>query len=433
MNRQEPPKTSWPRLAIGIARGSLVGLYDHWTVALFSLVAAFAIWFVIQDVENPRIQADFPADGTSAIPVVAKNAGEFIPTGNFSVALRIEGRESDVAKLSLDDFEASVDIKGVVPGAPESLPVKVTAPSGIKVLSVSPSTVLVSVAPVVEQQFDVVVDRVGQLPTGFVEDDIKIEPPQVTVRGLQDDLARIASVNVSINLSNRTEGSFVIENDLTARSVTGGQLDLSITPARAKVTLDVKQEFVQRSLPVVPILSGQPAAGYRIAGISVEPSSIAVSGPAATLAALSQLATEPVQLTNATGEIRLLKSIDVPQNVSVERRSVTVIIQVKSIDCVSGATGSACGTFTIQVAPTFENQPPGLILVGTARVTVQLTGPLAVLDSITPGQITAKVSLSAATPGTANYAVTVSVPSNLSSQGVRAEQPAPIPLTLAPQ
>ncbi|MEO8540084.1 MAG: CdaR family protein [bacterium] len=432
MTRIEPGRMRWPRVAWRVARSSVVSLYEHWPAAFFSLGAALAIWFVIQDVENPKVQATFPADGSNAIPVEAKNADLYIPTSTYSVSVTVEGRKDDVANLSQEDFEASIDIKGLVPGQPESRTVKVVSKkSGVRVLFVDKPTVSVSVAPVVEQQFDVVVNRIGQLPAGFSEDDIKIEPPQVTVRGLQDDLASIASVSVGVNLSNLREGATVIENELIARSITGARVDVSVTPNRAKVTLEVKQDFVQRTLPVVPILSGQPAAGYRITSISVEPAAISVSGPASQMASQTQLPTEAIQLTNATGEIRLLRNIDAPQNFSLERRTVTVIITVKPIDCPAGPAGTPCGSVTMQVAPVPENQPPTLFIVGSARVSVQLTGPLPVLDSITPGQVQAKVSLAGAVAGTGLYPVTVTLPVSLTSQGVRAEQPSPIQLTLA--
>jgi YbbR domain-containing protein len=295
---------------------------------------------------------------------------------------------------------------------------------------VNPPTLPVSVEPVVERQFDVVVTRIGQLPAGFVEDDIKIEPPQVTVRGLQADLATIASVNLDVNLSNQRDGTTVVDNELVAHSITGAPVDVSITPNRGKVTLSVRQDFVQRTLPVMPVLSGQPAPGYRITSISVEPSAIFVSGPADRMATLTQLSTEALQITNATGEIRRLQNIDAPANLSLDRRTVTVIVQVKPIDCAAGTTGAACGTYTIQVAPTAEGQPPGLLISGALRVTVQLTGPLTLLDTIQPGQITAKVSLAGAVAGTSSYPVTVTVPANLASQGVKAEQPSPIQITL---
>ncbi len=423
-------RAPWPRVLLGIVRGSFASLFHHRGMALFSLIAAFGVWFVIQDVENPRIQKCFPEDCTRVIPVEAINADQFIPTSTFTVGVRVEGREADLQKLSQSDFHATVDVKGITPGVPQERQVKVTSKDGIRILSVTGGTISVSVEPVVEKQFDVVVTRVGQLPAGFVEDDIKIEPPQVTVRGLQADLATIASVNLDVNLSSQRDGTAVIDNELVARSITGTQVDVSITPNRGKVTLSVKQDFVQRTLPVVPVLSGQPAAGYRITSISVEPSAIFASGPADRMSTLTQLSTEALQITNATGEIRRLQNIDAPANLSLERRTVTVIVQVKPIDCGTGATGAACGAYTIQVAPTPDAQPPGLLITSKLRVDVQLTGPLTVLDTIQPGVITAKVSLAGAVAGTASYPVTVTVPANLASQGVKAEQPSPIQITL---
>jgi YbbR domain-containing protein len=408
-------RAPWPRVVVGIIRASLASLFHHRGMAAFSLVAAFGIWFVIQDVENPRIQKCFPEDCTRVIPVEAINADQFIPTSTFTVGVRVEGREADLQKLSQADFNATVDVKGITPGVPQERQVKVTGKDGIRILSVNPPTLPVSVEPVVERQFDVVVTRIGQLPAGFVEDDIKIEPPQVTVRGLQADLATIASVNLDVNLSNQRDGTTVVDNELVAHSITGAPVDVSITPNRGKVTLSVRQDFVQRTLPVMPVLSGQPAPGYRITSISVEPSAIFVSGPADRMATLTQLSTEALQITNATGEIRRLQN---------------VIVQVKPIDCAAGTTGAACGTYTIQVAPTAEGQPPGLLISGALRVTVQLTGPLTLLDTIQPGQITAKVSLAGAVAGTSSYPVTVTVPANLASQGVKAEQPSPIQITL---
>lgn len=430
MTRFEPVRTPWPKVVLDIVRSSVASLFHHRGMALFSLVTAFGIWFVIQDVENPRVQRCFPEDCSRVIPVQAINADQYIPTTTFTVGLQIEGRENDIDKLVPGDFHATVDVKGITPGAPQDRQIKVTGKDGIRILSVSPAAISVSVEPVVEKKFDVIVNRVGQLPAGFVEDDIKVDPPQVTVRGLQADLATIASVNLDVNLSSQREGTAVVDNQLIARSVTGTQVDVSITPNRAKVTLTVRQDFVQRTLPVAPVLSGQPAAGYRITSISVEPSAIFVSGPADRMATLTQLSTEALQITNATGEIRRLQNIDAPANLSLDRRTVTVIVQVKPIECGTGTAGAACGTYTIQVAPTPDSQPPGLVISGPLRVNVQLTGPLTVLDSIQPGQITAKVLLGGAVAGTASYPVTVSVPANLASQGVKAEQPSPIQLTL---
>ncbi len=130
MSRADVPRTPWPKVLVEIARSSAAGLFHRKGMALFSLAAAFGIWFVIQDVENPRIQRCFPEDCSRAIPVEAVNADQYIPTSTFTVGVQVEGREADVRKLVPDDFRATIDVKGITPGVPQDRQVKVTSNRG---------------------------------------------------------------------------------------------------------------------------------------------------------------------------------------------------------------------------------------------------------------------------------------------------------------
>jgi hypothetical protein len=44
----------------GVAKATIRSVADHWMLAIFSLIAAGGIWFVIQDIENPRVEALVP-------------------------------------------------------------------------------------------------------------------------------------------------------------------------------------------------------------------------------------------------------------------------------------------------------------------------------------------------------------------------------------
>mgnify|MGYP000966307577 CR=1 FL=1 len=108
MSRFDGARAPWPRVVAGIVRSSIASLFHHRGMALFSLVAAFGVWFVIQDVENPRVQRCFPEDCTRVIPVEAINADQYIPTSTFTVGVQVEGREDDLQKL----FD--VNVKGAI-------------------------------------------------------------------------------------------------------------------------------------------------------------------------------------------------------------------------------------------------------------------------------------------------------------------------------
>jgi YbbR domain-containing protein len=433
MTRFEPSKRSWPVAALDAAKSSVLNVYDHWALALFSLAAAFSIWFVIQDVENPRVTARYP-DAGFTIPVDAENVDQLIPDSeNNFVAVTVEGREDDLAALSVRDFEARIDIKGVPPGVPTALPVKVRSlRGGVDVLSVEPPTITVTLEPLATKTFEVQDNQQGQLPAGLIIKDSKIEPLTVEVRGLQKLLDSVVSVDVDVNLAGLREGSNEVNNEVKARSIAGRDVDVTITPSRAKVTYQVQQSFVQKSLPVIAPTTGQVAAGYRIVSESVDPPTVSASGPADLMSGLSELLTQPIDVSNANSEVRLIRSIDVQQNISVERRTVTVRIDIRPIDCATGTTTAACGALSVQVAPIPTDQPPNLVVLGSLRVTVQLTGPLSVLDTITPSMITAKVSLAGGQAGTGSFPVTVTLPATLANAGVRAEISPPITVQLGP-
>ena len=431
VDRNGNGRNGWVSAATEIARGSVLSLYQHWAMALFSLVAAFAIWFVIQDVENPIVQANFPGEGQSGIPVEPINVEDATPNETEMIEnIRVEGREDDLEDLSLEDFEVTVDLKGLPVNAPTEAPVRVRSlRDGVRVLSVTPSRVQLTLEPIEEATFTVSLNTSGQLNAGLEIRATDIEPVGVTVRGLSASLQLVKSVDLDVNLAALREGETLIEGELRARSLTGDKVEVTISPARARVTYTVAQNFVQRSLPVRAPLTGQLAPGFRIGSITVEPPVLSATGPREQLDGRTELLSEAVNIGGATSEVRLVRNVELIDNVSFERRTVTVRVEVKAIECGTGNT--SCPAFSFQVAPGFSNPPAGLFVQGGVTVAVKLAGPLAELAKVNPRDLTATVNLGAPV-GNGLYPVSVTVPTNLSALGVRAEQPDPVAVTLGP-
>ena len=432
MNRDpQNGHSAWYRAASGVARGSVLNLYENWALALFSLVSAFAIWFVVQDVENPRVSASWPPVGTPAsIEVQAVNAQDAGLRDTHLVRVEVEAREDELESLTNDDFEATVDVKNVPLDTPTELPVRVRSlKDGVRVLSVEPATVTVTLEPIVEQSFPVSLNTSGQLAAGL-EATPEVSPVEVSVRGLAEVLQSVTSVDLDVNLSGLREGETTFDGELVARNASGSPVDVAaISPGRAKVTYTVAQSFVQRSLPVEPVLTGQVAPGYRIGNIVVEPPVVSATGPRNLLDGRTKVLTEAIPVGGATSEVRLVRNVEVIDNVSFERRNVTVRVEVQPIQC--GAGNPACPATVVYVAPGFTNPPAGQFVQGAYQVAVRLAGPLTVLRDLDPKSVTATVNL--ATPSASGlYPVTVTLPASLSNAGVRAEQVDPLAVTLGP-
>ncbi|MGB4861002.1 MAG: hypothetical protein WBO97_00955, partial [Tepidiformaceae bacterium] len=156
-----------------------------------------------------------------------------------------------------------------------------------------------------------------------------------------------------------------------------------------------------------------------------------VSGPADRMASLTELRTEAVPVTNATGEIRLTRNIDTQlDNLTLERKQVSVRVAVEPIVCAGSSDSTPCSGVTLPVAPLVVDQPGGLVVTNALRLNIQLTGPLVELAKLTPTSITARISLANAVVGTGFYPVTVVIPANLSNLGIRAETPPAVQVTL---
>jgi hypothetical protein len=242
------------------------------------------------------------------------------------------------------------------------------------------------------------------------------------------------SVDLDVSLAALREGATTLEGELRARSTTGVVDNVNLTPARGEVTYSVSQEFVQRSLPVAANTNGQVAAGYRLGAITFDPPVISVSGRVNDMANLTEIRTEPIQLGNAKSEIRLVVNISKvgeQANLSLERQQVSVRIEVKPLECTGGPANTPCGSAVLLVGALPEDVPAGLVvLTSPIRVNVVLSGPMPAIETLAVNSVTARVSLAGAVAGPGTFPVTVNIPANLASQGVRAEPVPPIALTL---
>jgi YbbR domain-containing protein len=100
-------------------------------------------------------------------------------------------------------------------------------------------------------------------------------------------------VNVQVELSQRQVG--LVSVPLTPENVLvpNGLEVVSIEPNTVQV--DLEREVAQR-LPVVPKLTGEPAAGSTVGEPEVFPNQVLVSGPETMLARIDSLSTRPISL-----------------------------------------------------------------------------------------------------------------------------------------
>jgi YbbR domain-containing protein len=312
----------------------------------------------------------------------------FAPTGVPVTSSSFE------ATVSLADVDAEA---GVV-----NVRVEVTSPdTRIRVLGYEPQFESVQLDPLDQKSVPVEVER-GAVPAGLDLGDTVVDPIVVTVSGPQSNVRQVVAVRADVLIQ---PSGIDVDQDVQLVPIDGlgnAIRTIDVTPSTARVTIPVFSDRQTRSLPVNPILTGTPAAGFEIASVTVDPQVVLVEGDADQLAELVSADTTPMGMTGVSADITVEAQLALPTGiVAVGDDAVRVSIKIRRV--------TETRTFSA-----------GLRLVGTRRdltynfatdrVIVTIGGSSADLDRLTGSSLVANIDVTGLGPGTVDVPVSVDLP-----------------------
>jgi YbbR domain-containing protein len=306
-----------------------------------------------------------------------------------------------------DTFVAEVDLSGIEPQAgTSSVPVTVRSiDPRITVLSFDPAFVSVRLEQVKTKVVPVKV-ALGPLASGVELGETTVEPASVTVSGPESAIAQVASVRADVVID---PGGLDFDQDvpLIAVDALGNAVrPIEVSPATARVTIPVFTDRESRSVPVTPIVTGTPAAGFEIASITAEPSVVTVEGDADQLVALNHADTLPVSLAGASSDVSVVVSLDLPTGVVVlGSDAIRVSVTLRP---VTETRSFSAGLHLVGAQPGLTYTP------STDRVLLTIGGSTADLDRLSGATIVADLDVSDLLAGsTTPVPVTVVLPAGL--------------------
>ena len=329
----------------------------------------------------------------------------------------------DVGVLSPDSFRATVDLSHLEAqsgGPPVSLPITVVAlDQRVQIVDFQPREEQVQLDPVTARDFPVKV-VLGTVPDSVTVGPPQIDPQTVTVRGASSRVDAVAQVaaRVAIDASALNVDRDV---DLVAVDANGNQVpSVEIDPQRVHVTIAVAQQLSQRTLPVVPQLTGTPAPGYRVTSVTVDPLVVNVSGEAATVSTLENAPTQPIDLTGRTSDLEAQVGLALPPGLTVSGSGMVSVVLTIAQDT---------GTQTFGAGVTLQNEQSGLTYtLSSDQVNVTLGGPILALASFDPTTLVATADVAGAGPGDHAFHLTVQVPVGMNLVSI---DPADVTITIS--
>jgi YbbR domain-containing protein len=377
-------------------RPVLRGLWRNLGTLSLAFVLAFAVWISAVVAADPNDQRDYPR------PLSLEVRGQdpsliLLGTLPSQVSVRLSAPLSLWDQLIGDtqSLQAYIDLTGLEPGE-YTLPIEIESNlRPLRIVRVLPEEVTIQLEPRAVREFIVNAQVEGQPALGFQAEETSIEPRVAAISGPQRIVMDIYEVVASMNINNARE-PISRQVNLQALDADGNVLSgLTIEPAFVTVTQNIRQAGGYRDVAVKVETIGQPASGFRVTDISVEPTIVTLfsTDPSLVLELPGFVGTVPLDLTNLNEDVQTRLSLALPPGVIVvgSEQSVEVTIGIAPIE------SSLLVTLPVEVrnlAAGYEAE------LSPQTVSVILSGPLTVLQRLAADDVRLYVVVSGLPAGT---------------------------------
>ncbi len=376
-------------------------LTRNWPLRLGAIALAILLYLGLVISQNARTFS-------GPVPIDAANqpAGTFV-LGNLGNVTKVQYiAPLDVAaQVTSASFVATADLGaagGQPAGTPVTVPVRVVArDQRIQVVSWEPATVVARIDPVISQQVPVQVER-GSVPSGLTAGTPVVTPTTVTVTGASSLVSQVASAVARVVID--ASGTNVDTNvDLVAVDARGQIVSpVTIEPSTVHVTISVGEKQVNRTVPVVPDVTGVLATGYSIRDVTVTPLTATVAGSGSTIAALTGIPTAPISVAGRSSDLTVTVALQPPHGISVIG---TTKVQVRvRVVLETGSRSFGAGVVLSGARPdrTYQLSVPDVL--------VTLGGSSAALDAVDPATLSVSVDVTGLSDGTFTLPASFSAP-----------------------
>ena len=313
-------------------------------------------------------------------------------------------------RVTADSFAVTVDLAEYdMERSPElqSLPVRVTSlQQGVEVLGYQPTTVPVALDRLAERQVPVEVET-GELPEGLAISAPRTSHEEVTASGPQSQLGRVdrAVARVQIFASGidvRQPQVPLVPVDIDGREVESVELD----PATIQVEIDVRAVETSKTVPIRPILSGNPADGFQVSAVTVDPVVVTIFGAPDAVEEITEVTTEPLPIGGASADLELDATLDLPDGTRTAEDAPAPVVTVN--------IQASIATRSYLVGVTCEGAPNGAAcLPQQEQLSVTLRGPAGALADLDPADLTPTLDASGLGPGSHTLTPTFALPNGV--------------------
>jgi len=296
-------------------------------IAVVSVICALFLWIYVTAVESPTSETSFSEVAVSfdGRDVLRRDFDlTLITSADFSADVVLSGKKSTLNQLEHSDIKAYVDLSRIIDAGEYELPIRITAPSGTKLVSCNPQYVTVFIDKTVTKEFDIEIDkRYSSLPEAYsmgeliITDASSKEIKKVSVSGPKNEIDSIAKVGATVDFGDveysvETKTSLAMYDNL-GEGIVSSNLKLSIDSVKIKLPVTTTKEVSLTTSQLFSTFSEEQIK------FNINPRKITLEGDPKILSGIDTLALNPIneRTADAHGTLNVSSTINLPEGVSI--------------------------------------------------------------------------------------------------------------------
>ena len=279
-----------------------------------SIFLAAVIWLTINATYvNPPMTKTFRPPLTLLNRSALDDKRLELITENFrgSVDVVLKGRQEDVEKISVDDFDAFIDFSNVDGIEDTSLTVELRAPKtdNMTIVGIEPSTIPIKVERRVVKSFDITVHFTGELADGFYLTSYTQSSSTRLITARESLVDQIERVDVDVDLTGMA-GNNIAHQQCRIYNVDGSEVNRVGWEQIVDVTLEISKD-----VQIIPDITGSPAEDHYVSYRTVTPESVRINGTKEALEQVGSLYTDVMDIGYARQSLSQERALLLPNNV----------------------------------------------------------------------------------------------------------------------
>lgn len=285
---------------------------------LFSLLIAIFLWATVMDIKNPEINYVYksvPIELQEGTDGPESNGMSILDGDNQTVNITVMGRRTDISSIDVSAVKAYADMSGINEAGEYSIPINVTIPNSVSLVSKSPEKISVSIDKITSVQIPVRIVTDVTAAEGYIISEQTMKPDKITVKGPKEILDTLSYGQVMLKA-----GSISKDLTLTQAIVLYNKNGVEVKDSgleMSKGSVEISITVLRRKTVPIQIVYDGNKSDLDTGIISVSPEQVTIQGEESVIENISSISTNPVSISQLLNGGKAVASLNIPNGVTV--------------------------------------------------------------------------------------------------------------------